>query len=420
MASKTKKRKLKEQRNQNNNLIIILISIFMGILALLQNKYGQFSDIRGFYGMHFSDGQHHWPFSSHKLTGSNEPMHPVEYPALTGLIMWLISFFVPTSNTAVINYYQITAVFQIVIFGLTTYIISKLTKKKYAIYFAISPAVLYSLNRNWDIWAIITLIWAVTLFEKHQYKKSAILLAFSIATKFFPVVLLMPIAVELIRKKKLKVYLQYLSLALLTWLLINAPFMLINFKGWSYFYEFSFNRGLGSASIFELANIFGIDFLNKNSIYYLLNISIMLVLFLYFWNSKNIVSLRLSSFLTMFAFMLFNKQYSMQYVIWLTALAVIAMSLISSSNRLKTLVFFSLWQISELLFQYSFFQHILTSTFANTDTPVNPEISEFTYANFGLMRYLFIIIFAIILILFSRSNLDNFAKNPVLAKREHN
>ena len=102
--------KNKIRRRKEPSLMLVSLAFFLGFLALLQNQYGQFSDIRGFYGMHFSDGQNHWPFSYHTLIGSSEEIHPVEYPALTGLIMWLISFLVPVSQNAVVNYYWITAI----------------------------------------------------------------------------------------------------------------------------------------------------------------------------------------------------------------------------------------------------------------------------------------------------------------------
>ena len=63
MASKTKK----QNRQRESSFSLILISLTVGIISLLQNKYGQFSDIRGFYGMHFFDGQHLWPFSEKTL-----------------------------------------------------------------------------------------------------------------------------------------------------------------------------------------------------------------------------------------------------------------------------------------------------------------------------------------------------------------
>ena len=130
---------------------IISISVGLGLLALMQNRYGQFSDIRGFYGMHFSDGQSQWPFSYHTLAGSTIERHPVEYPAFTGLIMWLLSFPIPVSEVAVIHYYTLTATLNILLFAVSAYLVKSISGKKYSYLFVAAPAVLYSLNRNWDI-----------------------------------------------------------------------------------------------------------------------------------------------------------------------------------------------------------------------------------------------------------------------------
>ena len=105
---------------------VIFLSIAVSILAILQNRYGQFSDIRGFYGMHFSDGQHQWPFSVRTLLGTTELRNPVEYPALTGLIMWLISFFVEPAQFAWVDYFRITASLHVVLYAITTYYIKVL------------------------------------------------------------------------------------------------------------------------------------------------------------------------------------------------------------------------------------------------------------------------------------------------------
>jgi hypothetical protein len=99
MGNKSSKKYKKQISFEEPATISVILALLLGSLAYYQNKYGQFSDIRGFYGLHFSDGQNQWPFSYHSLLGSDKLAHPVEYPALTGLIMWLISFLVEPSNT---------------------------------------------------------------------------------------------------------------------------------------------------------------------------------------------------------------------------------------------------------------------------------------------------------------------------------
>ena len=399
MASKTKK----QSRQRESSFSLILLSLTVGIIALLQNKYGQFSDIRGFYGMHFFDGQHLWPFSEKTLLGETTVRHPVEYPALTGLIMWLLSFSVSPSDTAIYSYYRLTASLQIILFTYSAYLIYKLAGRKYAFYFILAPAVLYSLNRNWDIWAIAPMLVAILLFERKKFGLSAVLLAISIATKFFPIVLILPIAIIFLRQKNYLAFIRYGAVTLVSWIFINLPFAMVNFKGWAYFYEFSAKRGLGSASFYEITSII-FKSIKFNSIhFYILNIIIFLLVTLFLMRLKQIPNLLESSFFVMFAFILFNKQYSMQYVIWLSALAVLTISQISKRNRESIIYIYIIWQALELAFQYAFFQNILTSTYAKTETPMTIQVSSTAYAYIGVFRYLVAVIFALILAKYLRS-----------------
>jgi uncharacterized membrane protein len=393
MASKSKKQRVKA----DNPTLLIIAALAVGVLALLQNKFGQFSDIRGFYGMHFYDGQHLWPFSEKTLLGDTKVQHPVEYPALTGLIMWLLSFLVSPSDTAVYDYYRITAGIQIVLFAICAYLIYKLVGKKYAYYFALAPAVLYSLNRNWDIWAIAAMLFAILLFERKKYILSAILLSVAIATKFFPIVLMLPIMIIFLRHRQIATFIKYGLTTLISWMLINLPFVLVDLEGWAYFYKFSAERGLGSASFYELVNIFipGIKFSSIH--FYILNILVFLLVTAFLMKLKTVPTLAESSFFVMFAFILFNKQYSMQYVIWLTSLAVITLAYISKRNRDSLIYIFIIWQAFELAFQYSFFQKILTDAYKNTDTPMTITVSNNAYASIGVIRYLLAVLFTILL-----------------------
>ncbi len=373
--------------------LAVVIAMVGAILAIFQNRYGQFSDIRGFYGMHFADGQHQWPFSTHTLVGSTQEMHPVEYPALTGFIMWFFSFFIAPAQYAWVDYFRLTAIVHVGLFGLVALYLKKLSSRNLAIIFAVSPAVLYSLNRNWDIWAILPMIGAIYLFEKKKIKQSAFWLAVSIATKFFPLVVLLPVAVYYLRNKKVKEGVRYIGLTLAFLLAINFPFMLINFRGWSYFYEFSYKRPIGSASVFEIASVLGHPLPNTKLLFYVFNLAALGIVLLYLTKSNKVISIAEGSFFTMFAFILFNKQYSMQYVIWLASLAVLAIGYLNKERQTRMLVIYGIWQISELVFQYSFFQNILTNTYAGTATPASPQVTSTDYGVAGVIRYSLAVIF---------------------------
>ena len=410
MASKSKRQRAKKE----SAISLVLLSLTVGILALLQNRYGQFSDIRGFYGMHFYDGQNLWPFSEKILAGDTRVQHPVEYPALTGLVMWLLSFFVSPSETAVFDYYRITAAFQIVLLAISAYLIFKIAGKKYGFYFILAPAVLYSLNRNWDIWAIAAMLLAIYLFEKKRFQLSAILLTVSIATKFFPIVLMLPIMIIFLRNKQIKLFIRYAVTTAVAWAVINLPFVLINYEGWAYFYKFSAERGLGSASFFEITNIILPSITFSSIHFYILNILALVAVTTYFVKLKSVPTLAATSFFVMFGFILFNKQYSMQYVIWLSALAVLTFSYLKREHKELLTYVYILWQSLELAFQYSFFQKILTSTYENTPTPMTITVSNTAYGYVGVARYIVAVVFALLLAKFF------FAVNAELAKSQEN
>jgi len=417
MASKSKKQRVKKE----NATSLILLSLLVGVLALLQNKFGQFSDIRGFYGMHFYDGQHLWPFSEKTLLGDTKVQHPVEYPALTGLIMWLLSFLVSPSQTAVFDYYRITAAFQIVLLAISAYLIFKLVGKKYGFYFVLAPAVLYSLNRNWDIWAIAAMLLAIYLFEKKRFQLSAILLAVSIATKFFPIVLMLPIMIIFLRNKQIKLFIRYALTTAIAWAVINLPFILINYEGWAYFYKFSAERGLGSASFFEITNIILPSITFSSIHFYILNTLALVAVTTFFVRLKSVPTLAATSFFVMFGFILFNKQYSMQYVIWLSALAVLTFSYLKREHKELLIYVYILWQSLELAFQYSFFQKILTSTYANTATPMTITVSNTAYGYIGVARYILAVIFALLLAkFFSAANAESAQNQESIKFRQQN
>jgi len=234
-------------------------------------------------------------------------------------------------------------------------------------------------------------------FEKKSYFLSALLLAVSIATKFFPIVLLLPIMIILIRSKQLVEFIKYGLTTFITWALINLPFVLINFEGWLYFYKFSAERALGSASFYEITNILFNSVQFTSIHFYILNFIVFLTVTIFLIKLKKVPNLSESAFFVMFAFILFNKQYSMQYVIWLTSLAVISFAYLARKSQESLFYVYVLWQAFELAFQYAYFQRILTDAFANTDKPMTIPVSKDLYAAIGLVRYLVAILFTFLL-----------------------
>jgi hypothetical protein len=73
------------------------------------------------------------------------------------------------------------------------------------------------------------------------------------------------------------------------------------------------------------------------------------------------------------------------------------MERISKKKQEYLIYIFSVWQVSELVFQYSFFQKLLTDIYAKTETPMTIAVSNTTYASIGAVRYILAVLFALLL-----------------------
>ena len=130
--------------------------------------------------------------------------------------------------------------------------------------------------------------------------------------------------------------------------------------------------------------------------FYLLNIIIFIAVFIFLLKVKIPLNASESSFFVLLAFILFNKQYSMQYVIWLTSLCVLTLYRLNLSK--KILIYcFVLWQVSEFAFQFSFYQRNLTDIYIKNNAKLFPSVSTSTFLQLGIVRYLVVVVFSIYL-----------------------
>lgn len=357
--------------------------------------------------MRFMDGQHHWPYESYTPLGGSGPLQPVEYPAITGVAIWLLTFITPASGIPLLNYFGINALIHAVFFAATGYYIKKLTHNSTAYLFVLAPACFMALNLNWDMWAVLPMVASIYYFEKEKRTVSSILLGIAIAAKFFPLVLLLPIGIYFLKGKQIKNGLKYLGVAFCTWIAFNLPVMLISFDGWKYFYTFSFNRGLGDGSIYSVLAKLGLGQVYSNPLYYALNITLFGLLIFFLLKSKINLSLAQTTFFTMFCFTYFGKQYSMQYVLWLAPLAVLAIASLPKKYIMPATYIYGAWQGAELLFRITYFQNWVTNLSASRGTPVGNPVTDHVYASIAIARYATFALLYLYLIQKLRSDIDS-------------
>jgi len=297
-----------------------------------------YSDLPALFGARDLNN-HAWPYAS--ATNS------VEYPPITGLVMWASAL--PTHSDR--TYFLINVELIALLFIGTVLLIAKMKPELWYL-LPVAPAVIGSLYINWDLWAVASSVLAIYYFDRRLYDYSALALGLSIATKFFPIVLLAPIAFIFYRRGQLKDAIRYVIVTAGTWLLINAPFIIFNKTGWWRFFKMNGERGVDFGSLWYALNLFGISTSNLNTLSILLFLIGIAAYAVYFFGLGQLPTLASTSFIVVAIFTISSKVYSPQYVLWLTPLAILAM------RDKKDRPAFWIWQGAELIYHLAIWEYL--------------------------------------------------------------
>jgi uncharacterized membrane protein len=313
-----------------------------------------YSDIPALYGERDLD-KDQWSYSS--------TTDAVEYPVLTGTVMWLLALATPSGENEILNYYRLNALFLAALFIFIAFIVHRI-RPEFSYLAAIAPAAIASLYINWDLWAIASMMLSIYWFDRKKYKHSAVAIGISISTKFLPVFLLLPIALIFWRRNEVRELLRYGAIAVATFTVINLPVFLTTPEGWLRFYELNFDRGQDWGSLWYALSSIGVNLGNTNFFAILALFVAVLLISLLIFSTKETLLLAEVSFIVLALVMIASKVYSPQYVLWLVPLAVIAMS----SRR--DLHAFWIWQIAEVMYHLAIWQHLATVTGAKFGLPL--------------------------------------------------
>ena len=323
-----------------------------------------YSDIPALYGERgLSKGD--WAYSN----GADS----VEYPVVTGVVMWALAQITPGGEGAVKNYFNINIIFLALLFIFIALIVFKI-RPEFAYLTPLAPAAIASLYINWDLWAIISMLAAIYWFDRKKLDLSAIALGLSISTKFMPIFLLVPIALIFLRRNQIRNATRYLFITAATFAAINLPVYLTTPEGWIRFYELNISRDSDWGSLWYAMSALGANMPNTNYLSVLILLAGFAAIAIYVLELRNIPSLAAVSFIVLATVMCASKVYSPQYVLWLTPLAVIA--LIDK----RDLHAFWIWQGAELIYHIAIWQHLATVTGAAFGLPL------FGYAIITVLR----------------------------------
>jgi uncharacterized membrane protein len=247
---------------------------------------------------------------------------------LTGLFMAVAAFFTPEGENSGLWFFYINALMLAICLVVAVVAVAMTVKRRPwdAAMFALAPGTILCATINWDLLAICLTAIAMLLWSRRYPTWAGVALGLAAAAKFYPLLLLGPLLLLCWRAARLNAFFRVFTGAAMSWLAVNLPFMIINFDGWARFYKFSSERGEDFGSVWLLLTNLGYTVPAKS----LNNIAAGLLLFaclgitLLTLLAKRRPRFAQLAFLVVAAFLLTNKVYSPQFVLWLIPLAAMA------------------------------------------------------------------------------------------------
>lgn len=328
-----------------------------------------YSDVPYLYtGRGFAE--HRWPY------GQDDDRYPaMEYPVLISYFAWGASevtalmasgpdqsvraqtptdglWGLPGMTKEVNTYFLVTAV---LLFGVGLAAVWFLAGARPgrpwdAMGFVLAPALLASALVNWDLLAVLFTAAALWAWARDRPLLAGAMVGLGTATKLYPLFLLGAFLVDVIRREQgpgRRTRADVASLTLLgaagAWVAVNAPAVVSGIEDWKVFWTFNSDRGADLGSLWLVADQLGMTttpgLINAVSgLVFAAACAAILLLGLRAPRRPQVAQL---AFLIVVAFLLVNKVYSPQYVLWLLPLAALA-----RPNWRDLLI----WQAGEMLY----------------------------------------------------------------------
>jgi uncharacterized membrane protein len=288
--------------------------------------------------------------------------HPVEYPVLIGGAMQAVAWLVrPITNPSVRGreFFDATVVL-LTLFAvagvLATAYLAGPGRRWTALLLALSPALILAAFINWDLIVMGLVAAGMAAWAARRLVLAGVLLGLGIATKFYPVLFFGPLLLLCLRAGRMRAFWITVGSAAAAWLAVNLPVWIAAPSGWATFYWKSQVRPADWGSIWYFLEYLHWPLLGSTTLATLNDLALagfcvacagIAVLALAAPRRPRVPQL---FFLILAAFLLTNKVWSPQYVIWLAPLVVLARPRLWS---------YALWQVAETGYFFAIWAYLL-------------------------------------------------------------
>ena len=340
------------------------------------------------YPLYFGEG-----LSSGKVPYAD---HPVEYPVLIGGAMQLVAWLVrPISNpfTRGREFFDLTVVlltaFAVVGVLATAYLAGR-SRRWTALGVALAPAVILAAYINWDLIAMGLAMAGMAAWAARRGVLAGVLLGLAVATKFYPLLFFGPLLLLCLRAGRMRAFWATTASAAVAWLAVNLPVAFAAPSGWARFYTLSEVRPADWGSVWYFFGTEHWPFVGS-----LTGGSLNLFSAAVFAGGCVVIGALILTaprrprvpqvfFLVLAVFLLSNKVWSPQYVIWLVPLVVLA------RPRLWA---YAVWQVAEVTYFFAIWAYLITIATGTSLVPVaEGGISAGVYFAALLARFVAVLI----------------------------
>ena len=309
-----------------------------------------------------------WPYTDDAAVRA--VYESMEYPVGISYWAWgtakVTSWVDGDGQHAATTYLAVNAVGFALVGLLTTWLLAGVHRRRPwdAAGWALAPAVALTATINWDLLAVATVAGAAWAWARGRPGLTGVMIGLGAATKLYPVLLLGAILVLCIRQRRAAPMVRATLAAVVVWLAVNLPAVLTGPNDWARFWSFNSERAADLGSLWLViqetsGRVLSAGLVNAGSwVVLALGCLGVLVIGLKAPTTPRFAQL---AFLTLAAFLLVNKVYSPQYVLWLLPLAVLA------RPRWRDLL---IWQAGEAVYFFVVWFHLAGLTENASGRPV--------------------------------------------------
>ncbi len=226
------------------------------------------------------------------------------------------------------RYFQVTAVLLAPFGLLAAWFLSRVQRRRPwdAMLFAASPTLVLAGLINWDLIAVAAVSGALWAWSRGRPLLSGVLIGLGTATKLYPLFLLGALLVVCLRRRRMSAFATAALAAAGAWLVVNLPAVLYGFAQWKVFWTFNDDRGADLGSVWLVWQQAGHSVTSGqvNLVSGLFFSAVCLAVLVLGLRARRTPRIPQLAFLVVVGFLLVNKVYSPQYVLWLLPLVVLA------------------------------------------------------------------------------------------------